>query len=204
VHGSPPGPWRAHMASDLRDCRCGRCLLMVANGAAHGRFARQFTNGCSASSATPAGDSVMVAHPGRGVLTWSLTCGSATVAAVPDDARQHCHARSGLARSGSWRPSVPNSGPLCPIRAQVPLPEALSQHAQHDSGLTFAVFIPVPRRAARYQLRGCASAVVVPSVRGYAYRRISSVNREVALQRIGRTDHLSSARIFLRFVPCAS
>ena len=27
-------------------------------------------------------------------------------------------------------------------------------------------FIPVPRRAVRYQLQGCASAVVVPSVRG--------------------------------------
>jgi hypothetical protein len=34
------------------------------------------------------------------------------------------------------------SGPLCPIRAQVPLAEALSQHAQHDSGLAFALFIP--------------------------------------------------------------
>jgi hypothetical protein len=53
-------------------------------------------------------------------------------------------------------------GPLCPIRAQVPLADALSQHAQHDSGLAFAVFIPVPRRAVRYQPRGCASAVVVP------------------------------------------
>jgi hypothetical protein len=47
-------------------------------------------------------------------------------------------------------------GPLCPIRAQVWLAEALSQHAQHDSGLAFAVFIPVPRRAVRYQLQGRA------------------------------------------------
>ena len=50
------------------------------------------------------------------------------------------------------------SGLLCPIRAQVPLAEALSQHAQHDSGLAFALFIPVPRRAVRYQLQGWARA----------------------------------------------
>jgi hypothetical protein len=35
---------------------------------------------------------------------------------------------------------VAASGPLCPICAQVPFAEALSQHAQHDNGLAFAVF----------------------------------------------------------------
>jgi hypothetical protein len=152
VHGSPPRPWRAHMASDLRDCHCDCCLLMVANGAAHGRLPGSLQTAALPAQLHRRETRCTVAHPGRGVLTWSLTCWSATVAAVPDDAWQHCHVRSGLARSGSWRP-------LCPIRAQVPLAEALSQHAQHDSGPAFAVFIPVPRRAVRYQPRGCVSAV---------------------------------------------